>query len=180
VVVNKPSISAFAVAGCAIFLLVRCTGSSSLPGTSLGTFSVVGTLGTNTCGSGVGAANPWDFTVEMSNDSGTLYLAKSDGSDQISGALSGTSATLTSVVTANVDATEAGAGTCNLTTTTTYTIDLDSSSSPTSFTGTVVFSNAVNTTVSSSTDCTDQLSSSGGEYSTLPCTVNYTLSATRQ
>jgi hypothetical protein len=87
---------------------------------------------------------------------------------------------VTSVVTTNADATEAGAGTCNLTTTSTFTVDLNSSSSPTSFSGTAVYSTEVSTTVSSTTNCTDQLSSSGGMYDTLPCTVSYTLSATKQ
>jgi hypothetical protein len=161
-------------------ITVGCSTTSSLPGTSEGSFSVVGTLETNVCGSGVGASNPWDFTLEMSEDGSTLYLAQTDGSDEISGTLSGTSATLTSSATSNVDATDAGPGSCDLTVVTTFTINLNSTSSPTSFTGAVSYDYSVATGVSSSVNCTDQLASSGGDYSTLPCTVTYSLAATHQ
>jgi hypothetical protein len=157
--------------------------TSSLPGTSLGNFSVVGTLKTNTCGSGIGAANPWDFTQALSKDGTTLYMANTDGSDEVSGSLastSATSATLTMTTTSNVDGNEAGAGTCNLTTATSVALALSSASSPTSFSGTATYNYSVATGLSTSTDCTDQLSSSGGSYATLPCTVTYALAGTRQ
>jgi hypothetical protein len=158
-----------------------CTQNASLPGTSLGTYSVVGTLGTNTCGSGVGPASPWDFTVEMSQDDTTLYLAQTDGSDEVSGTLVSTSATLTSVVTTNVDGSEAGGpGLCDLTSSTTFVLKLAAGATPASFTGSVVYTYAAATGVSSTTNCSDQLSSSGGTYATLPCSVNYTLKGTRQ
>jgi hypothetical protein len=157
-----------------------CVPENSLPGTSEGTFSVAGTLGTNSCGSGVGASNPWDFTVELSEDDSTLYLAQSDGSDEISGTLSSTSATLTSTVTSNVDGSDAGAGTCDLTQVTTYALKLSSASSPSSFTGSATYTYSVATGLSTSANCTDQLASSGGEYSTLPCTITYSLTGTRQ
>ncbi len=164
--------------GVAVF--VGCDAGSQLPGTSLGTFSVVGTLGTNSCGSGVGAQNPWDFDIEMSKDGSTLYLAKSDGSSEVSGTLGGTTATLTSTVTANADATDAGAGACDLTSTTSFTVTLDSSSSPKSFSGSVTYTYSAATGVSSTNDCTDQLSSSGGMYDTLPCSVTYSLAGTKK
>lgn len=151
-----------------------------MPGTSLGNFSVVGTVGNNSCGSGVGAQSPWDFTVEMSKDGSTLYMAQTDGSDEVYGALSSTSATLVSTTTSNPDATEAGAGSCDLTQTTSFAITLDSASSPSSFSGSVTYTYSVATGVSTTTDCTDQLASSGGAYSTLPCTVTYSLTATKQ
>ena len=125
-------------------------------------------------------SNPWDFTVEMSEDGSTLYLAQTDGSGEISGTLSGTSAELTSTATANVDATDGGAGTCDLTAVTTFDIDLNAASSPTSFTGTVTYTYSPATGVSSAVDCTDQLKSSGGVYATLPCTVTYSLAATHK
>ena len=158
-----------------------CTQNASLPGTALGNYSVVGTLGTNTCGSGVGPASPWDFTVEMSQDDTTLYMAQTDGSDEVSGTLVSTSATLTSVVTTNVDGSEAGGpGLCDLTSSTTFVLKLAAGATPASFTGTVVYTYAAATGVSSTTNCQDQLSSSGGTYATLPCSVNYTVTGTRQ
>ncbi|MEO7033145.1 MAG: hypothetical protein ABI548_04770 [Polyangiaceae bacterium] len=165
-----------------------CAPAATLPGTALGTYSVVGTLGTNTCGSGIGADNPWDVTVQLSQDDGpTLYLAQSDGSNEVTGAASAavsasatTTGSLTSVVTANVDGSDAGAeGHCDLTLATTFTLSLAAGSPPPSFKGTAVYVYSA-ATVASNSDCTDQLSSSGGKYSTLPCTVNYSLSAKRQ
>ena len=160
--------------------LSACIPGSSLPGTSKGTFSVVGTLGTNTCGSGVNASNPWDFSMAMSEDGSTLYVENTDGTSQMSGTLSSTSATLSSAVTSNADATEAGAGTCDLTQSTSIAIDLNSASAPTRFTGTATYTYSAATGVSSTNDCTDQLASAGGPYNTLPCTVTYTLSGTKQ
>ncbi len=155
------------------------TNGTSLPGTPAGTFNVVGTLGTNTCGDGLGLSNPWDFPLQMSVDGTVLYLAETDGSGQMSGPITGTSAVLTATGTANVDATEAGAGSCNLTLTATFNLDLNSESSPTSFTGSVSYAYAVATGVASAA-CNDQLSSSGGDYAVLPCYFTYSLSGTHQ
>lgn len=167
-------------------VLASCVQASSLPGTSLGSYAVVGTLGTNTCGSGIGAENPWDFTANMSKDDTTLYLDQqddSDGSEQVSGAVDatdGTTATLATAVTTNVDKTADGvAGPCNLTLSTSYALTLNDASASKSFTGTVTFTYVAATGVSSTTDCTDQLASNGGKYSTLPCTVTYTLKGTK-
>src|ERR1700759_1045200 len=88
---------------------VSCNQSSALPGASLGSYSVVGTLAANTCGSGLDAQNPWKLTAEMSKDGSTLYLDQSDDSDDsklASGNVDssdGATATLTSVITTNVD-----------------------------------------------------------------------------
>ena len=170
------------VCGLVVFL-GACAPAPTLPGTALGTYSVVGTLGSNTCGSGINAMNPWDTTFDLSEDSTTLYLAKTDGSDEVLGPLptSSTSpATLISVVTANVDGNDAGAaGPCNLTLSTSFSVLLPAGAMPQTFTATASYSYSV-ATVSADSNCTDQLSDSGGQYATLPCTVNYTLTGTRQ
>jgi hypothetical protein len=156
--------------------------ASSLPGTALGSYAVVGTLATNTCGSGVSASDPWDFNASLSKDGNTLYFENEDGSDEVSGgvdATSGTTATLISAVTANADGTASNPGPCNLTLSTSHDLVLDAASPPKSFTGTATYTYSVATTVSSATNCTDQLSSSGGKYATLPCSVEYSLTATR-
>jgi hypothetical protein len=171
------------IIGGLVVFLDACAPAPTLPGTALGTYSVVGTLGANTCGSGINAINPWNVTFDLSEDSTTLYLAKTDGSDEVFGPLatSGTTpATLTSVVTANVDGNDAGAaGPCNLTLSTSFSVLLPSGAMPPTFTGTALYSYSV-ATVSASSNCTDQLSDSGGQYATLPCTVSYTLTGTRQ
>lgn len=158
--------------------------SSSLPGDSLGKYDVTATLGTNTCGSGVDATNPWSFTVEMSKDGSLLYLANEDGSDEVSGGYDDTaqtSATLVSAETKNVNDATANLGTtCNMTLATTFALSLGSTSPPPSFTGSVSYAYSVATAISSNTDCSAQLASAGGKYTTLPCTVTYSLKATRQ
>lgn len=157
--------------------------TSTLPGTALGNYNIVGTLGANTCGSTVGAANPWDFALELSRDSTMLYIAQTDGSDALSGALDTTdalSATLSSTVTSNVDGSDAGPGPCNLTQSTTFALTLASGATPQTFSGTVTYAYGAATGVSATTDCTDQLSASGGPYATLPCTVTYSLAGTHQ
>lgn len=158
-----------------------CQPTASLPGTSLGDYNVVGTLGTNTCGSGINPTNPWDFTVELSEDGTTLYMAKTDGTDEVSGAVASTAATLTSVVTSNVDGSDAGgAGTCDMTDATTFTLTLATAAAPASFTGSVSYTYSAATGVSSAVNCTDQLTASGGTYATLPCTVTYALAGTKK
>ncbi len=168
-----------------LFTLSACIAPASpLPGDSLGKYDVVATLGTNTCGSGIDASNPWDFTVDMSKDGTTLYLANEDGSDEVSGGYDDTaqtSATLLSAVTKNVNDASTGLGTtCNMTLTTTYAVSLGSTSPPPSFTGSASYAYSVATAISSNTDCSAQLSSAGGKYDTLPCTVTYSLKGTRQ
>jgi len=168
-------------------VLVACDPtSSSLPGKSLGRYSVNGTIPTNTCGSGLGAEDPWDFTADLALDDDTLYLEPTDdsGSGMVYGNVDSdddTTATLTSTITNNVDADANGnAGPCNLTLSTRYELVLNDASASKSFSGKVTFEFSAATGVSSTTDCTDQLSSRGGKYDTLPCKVEYTLKATRQ
>lgn len=158
--------------------------TSPLPGDSLGKYDVAATLVSNTCGSGVGATNPWKFTAEMSKDGTTFYFENEDGSDQVSGGYDDsaqTSATLVAAETKNVNDASANLGTtCNLTLATTYALTLGATSPPASFTGTASYAYSVATGISSNTDCSAQLSSAGGKYATLPCVVSYSLKATKQ
>jgi hypothetical protein len=130
---------------------------------------------------GLGAPSPWTFTVQMSEDGTTLYWEMSDGILLSSTMSSPTQVNIESVQTANVDASEAGVpGPCDLTGTTAIELTLASEMPPSTFTGTITYTFAAATGVSSMTDCTDQLSSSGGAYDTLPCTAVYSVAGTRQ
>lgn len=186
----RPRCSALA---CAIGLLAASCNATPLPGTQLGTYNVIGTLGTNTCGAGLGAPNPWSFTVQLSEDTSTtpptFYWLSSDGTQWSNVMSSATQVTFSSSVTSNVDGvtttTDAGVsttteGACDLTQTTEVPITLAAGLPPTSFTGTVTYSFQAALGVSASTDCTDQLASSGGTYDTLPCTASYSLTAKQQ
>lgn len=174
------SLAPAAVCVLAAFTL-SCGPTSNLPGTALGTYNVTGTLGTNSCGSGLGAPNPWTFTVQLSEDTGTFYWEQTGGTAALSSAMtSSTQVDITSIETANVDGTDAGEGPCDLTSTTSIDLALAPGSPPATFHGTITYTFAASTGVSSTTDCTDQLSASGGTYDTLPCTANYTITASHQ
>jgi hypothetical protein len=180
---DPPAGRRLATAGaCAIAALsMSCSAATALPGTPLGTYNVTGTLDTNTCGAGLGAPSPWAFTAQMSEDGTTLYWESSGESELSSTMSSATQVSITSVETANVDGTDAGVqGPCDLQSTTALDLTLSAGAHPATFTGTVTYSFATATGVSSTTNCTDQLSASGGSYDTLPCTVSYSLAGTRQ
>jgi hypothetical protein len=167
-----------AILGCATFAVVALScANSSLPGTMLGTYAVTGTLGTNSCGTGLAPPSPWAFDVQMSEEGTTLYWSYLDGNPPLSSTLSANAATLTATQTANVDGTaDGGAGPCSMTRTDTLQVDLAAANPPPTFTGTLVY----DFTVVSGADCSDQLSANGGSYDTLPCTLTYSLSGAQQ
>lgn len=172
------------VLGAFALTLAGCDLSSDLPGDALGSYSVSGTLTSNSCGSGLGADKSVSFSVDLSLDDDTLYLAQtgSDDTEIANGEVDsedGTTATLTNVVTSNVKDAYGNVGPCSLTLSTTYELVLNDASASKSFTGVATISYAAATSVSSTTNCTSQLSSEGGKFATLPCAVEYELEATR-
>jgi len=157
-------------------VLLNCS-DTSLPGTQLGTYRVTATLGTNTCGAGLGAPNPWNFDVQLSQQKSTLYWSWLDGSAPLSNTLSGNAVSLSNSETANVDMAADGAvGPCTMQRADTVQVTLGSGSPPTGFTGAVQYTFSP----SGGANCSDQLSASGGSYDVLPCSVSYTTTATRQ
>jgi hypothetical protein len=147
-----------------------------LPGTQLGTYKVTGEAKTNTCGAGLGAPDPWVFDALLSQDGTTLYWSYMDGNPPLSGPLASKSAILSTSETANVDGNDAGLGPCTLARADAITVALGSGSPPTSLSGTISYS----FTVPSGSTCSDQLTSAGGTYDALPCTLAYTITAARQ
>jgi hypothetical protein len=164
--------------------LSGCVQGSDLPGDSLGSYSITGTLASNSCGADVGANKTWSFSANLSLDAETLYLEQTgtDDTEIASGDVDsedGTTATLSNVVTTNIKDAYGNVGPCNLTLATIYDVALNDASASKSFTGTATFTYSAATSVSNTTNCTNQLSSEGGKYATLPCTVSYELEATR-
>jgi hypothetical protein len=158
-----------------VALLGGCR-DTALPGNLLGTYKVVAQSQSNSCG--LAAPDPWTFDVQLSENGSTLYLSFMDGSPPLSSAISTLAqATMTANQVANVD-TEAdgGAGPCLMSRTDNVGVTLTGGSPPSSFTGTIQYAFSA----ANGTDCTDQLKSSGGQYGTLPCTVAYAMSASRQ
>jgi hypothetical protein len=147
-----------------------------LPGTQLGTFKVTGTTTTNSCGAALGAPDPWVFDAQLSESSNLIYWSFMDGNSPLSGALTGTSASISATTSANVDPSDAGSGPCTLNREDAIDLTLGAASAPSSFTGTISYT----FTVPSGSSCSDQLASAGGQYATLPCTLAYTISAQRQ
>jgi hypothetical protein len=164
----------------ALALLVTLACSSALPGTVLGTYKVTATPRTNTCGSGLGVPDPWVFEVEISEQGTKLYWSWLDGSALLSGTVdadASTTTTLTSNTSGNVDpGADGAAGPCTMQRSDTIATSLGSGSPPGTFSGTIQYDFGI---VSGST-CADQLSSAGGSYAALPCTVVFSMSASRQ
>jgi hypothetical protein len=143
--------------------------ATPLPGTQLGTFKVVATSKTNSCG--LGAPNPWTFDVRLSRSSSALYWSWMDGRPILSGPLDGSShAQLTDSQTGNVDPTDAGLGPCTLQRQDDLEVDLPEAGSG-SFAGTLGYSFSA----AAGADCSDQLSTSGGPFDALPCRVSYAM-----
>ncbi len=147
-----------------------------LPGTQLGTFKVTGTTTTNSCGDALGAPDPWVFDAQLSESDSLLYWSFMDGNSPLSGALAGTSASISAATSANVDSSDAGSGPCTMNREDAIDLTLGAASAPSSFTGTISYT----FTVASGSSCSDQLTNAGGQYAALPCTLAYTVSAQRQ
>jgi hypothetical protein len=167
---------AWAAAVVIVPLLAACA-DKAMPGEELGTYKVVATKKVDTCGPGVGAIDPWIFTIQLSRQVSTLYWSTMDGSPLLSGPLDSRSeATLTTTVTANVDGTDAALGPCTMQRSDQIVVALGSGVPPGSFAATLTYTIAP---VTGST-CDDQLTTSGGSYAALPCTLSYDATASRQ
>jgi hypothetical protein len=148
--------------------------NTGLPGTSLGTFKVTAQEQANTCG--LSAPNPWTFDVELSQDGTLLYWSWLDGSALLSAPVTSGAATLTAAEEANVDGTaDGGLGPCTMDRNDTLQVTLGSGTTPTTFTATIGYA----ITAAPGADCADQLAAAGGQYTTLPCTMTYTATASK-
>lgn len=120
--------------------------------------------------------------METSKDGTTVYWSCwLDSNPAVSGTRdSSSSTTITSSQQANVGGIDGGTGPCTMERDDTLTVTLgmtqNDSGSPTTASGSLTYGfSAV-----SGSDCTDQLSASEGVYATLPCSIAYSLSATKQ
>jgi hypothetical protein len=157
-------------------LLVACN-DQPLPGEMLGTYKVSAESQTNTCGSGLQAPSPWTFSVQLSESGTTLYWSWMDGSPPLSSPLGANAhASLTTTLSGNVDGTaDGGFGPCTMERADDVELTLGPGSPPASFSATITYS--FDTQQGSS--CSDQLSSSGGMYDTLPCKLAYSATGSR-
>jgi len=159
----------------AVILLPACA-DSPLPGHLLGTYKVQAQTQSNACG--LAAPNPWMFDVQVSEEGQTFYWSWLDGTPPLSAFMtSSTAVSLLASQQANVDSTaDGGQGPCVMERDDTVTVALGSGSPPPTFSGTIGYAFSV----ADGSTCTDQLAVSGGQYTALPCTITYTMTATRQ
>lgn len=150
--------------------------STEMPGRAYGTYSVTGKLSTNSCGSSVDAPDPWTFTVDLSKDGSTLYWNWNDGRALLSGVVDdeALSTTIESTVAGAADS-DGGTSNCSMQRHDAFALKLATGEPPGTFDGGITY-----TFSTLSGDCSSELSSAGGEYQTLPCTISYTIDGTRQ
>ena len=147
------------------------------PGAALGTFSVKSHLMTNTCGGTAANLDPGDFDVTISNDHGIIYWFPQTGASSAQGGLGGNgTVTINETVSDNVDGVNGKAGPCTMDRTDALTFTFARGPLPASFTGTYGFTVAA----ASGANCTDQLTTNGGGYGALPCTLTYSLAGERR
>ncbi len=165
------SVACAAAAAC---LLAMACSDSPMPGRVLGTYAVTGRSKSNTCG--LGAPDPWKFTVQLSMNGSTLYWSWLDGTPLLSAPASSSGrVSLRNSQQVNADSTDAGLGPCTLQRDDDLEITLATGSARATFSGTIgyTYTPATNAT------CTDVLGSSGGSFAALPCAVSYLVTASR-
>jgi len=153
-----------------------CSGKDPYrPGESIGAFHVIGKLVSTTCGT---TPDPWEFDVKLRHDKTTLYWVQGDA--PISAVVDAAArAQLKSTATQTVRAADAKSrmAACALERDDVLDLALAPVAQPvdlqpiTSFTGTLTY----HFTATDGSECEDQLATSGGDYTVLPCDVSYTL-----
>jgi len=153
------------------------------PGESVGAFHVTSKLVSTTCGP---TPDPWEFDVKLRHDATTLFWVQGDApiSAQVDGAAR---AVLKTSVVSTVRAADAKTQTaaCMMSRSDVVDLVLAPSKAPamaaadvaaaTSFKGTLAYQ----FTVVEGSSCEDQLTESGGDFATLPCSVSYEIEAKR-
>ncbi|MBX3208805.1 MAG: hypothetical protein KF764_27480 [Labilithrix sp.] len=162
-------------------LVAACSGKDPYsPGTKLGTFHVTAALTHTSCGA---TPNPWEFDVRLNHDGSTLYWIQ--GGAPIEGRVDGAArAQLEAEIVEEVRAADARTkrDACAIARTDVLALtlrgaDAQPTSDPslaTSFGGGLAFTFAP----TSGSDCSDQLTTAGGDFEALPCEVHYDVSGT--
>lgn len=149
------------------------------PGEPVGAFHVTAKLVANSCGQ---ASNPWEFDVRLRHEETTLYWVQ--GSVPVSGKVDASAhVVLTSTSSDTVRPADTRAAGCVLTRDDKLDVILSDAASgaavdpatTTSFVGTLAYHFGT----TSDSDCSDQTTAGGGEFTTLPCDVRYELTAKR-
>jgi hypothetical protein len=173
--VRNVAFSAAPLALLASLTMAACSGKDPYnPGTPIGTFHVTGALAVNQCGDASGAVDPWTFDIKLNKDGTTLYWMQ--GGLPVSGVLDAhlhTSMTSTDTRTIHGADPQHRVPFCGITRD--DAVDLTMAADLASFTGSLAYTFSP----SDGSDCTDQLTTAGGSYATLPCEIHYTLTAVK-
>jgi hypothetical protein len=158
--------------------LASCSGKDPYdPGTKLGTFHVTAKLTSSTCGQ---TPNPWEFDVRLNHDGSMLYWIQ--GGAPIQGTISASAQSELKSETA-YDVRQADEkrklAVCAVTRTDLLSVTLSGAdakpaadpSQTAGFHGGLTYSFAP----TAGSDCTDQLTDSGGGFDALPCRIDYDL-----
>jgi len=154
----------------ACLLLLGCLDHD--PGTSLGTYSVTGSLEAQTCGADLQAVDPWDFDVRLTHDGHTVYWLQAS-SPAISGVEDGSgNVTFTTSEIFSLSDADGGGPYCGVVRTDTFQAALGTASDPSNFTGTIAY----HYDLDQGSECGSLLY---GQFDSVPCDVNYDLAAKR-
>jgi hypothetical protein len=158
----------------AFALVAACSGKDPYnPGTPIGTYHVVAHVTSNECGQGIGVTDPWEFDIRLAVDPHTLYWVQ--GGPAVSGTLASSHATLASSDTRIIHQADARAGLGFCSITRSDGVDVTLAPDQSSFTGSLAYT----FTPTDGSDCSDQVSGSGGTFAALPCATKLSLTGTR-
>jgi len=148
------------------------------PGAQLGTFHVVGTRVSNTCGEGaLGTTPTWEFDVDLARDDGVLYW--DNGAEVVSCALADDDKTFSveTLIVVNMRSEETtGYGPCSVRRRDVASGALsDAGEDVKKFTATLAYDFAP----TEGSQCWDLVEGEQPIFAALPCAMTYTLSATR-
>jgi hypothetical protein len=149
--------------------------NAHMPGTDLGSFSVVANVTSNTCGDGALGEQPsWQFSVHFEMDPGVLYW--NNGQEVLTGTLSddGSFSIDSSVVQNMRDPNVVGPLPCSIVRTDHAAGKFNSAKNPTSFTGQLSYTFSP----TSGSTCDDLWMSDAPIVAALPCGFTYQATGT--
>lgn len=167
-----------ALIGLCLLLAAGCSGNDpKVPGESLGTYAVVASLETSTCGPGaLGSKDLWEFEIKLSQDGHDLYWL--NGAEAIAGDLAGDGVSFgfDSHVVVTAIAPGKGQTGCAISRTDSGSGKLSSAAPPVEgFSGNLRYGFQP----LAGSDCQPLLAVEGG-FHALPCEMNYGMTAQRK
>ena len=177
------ALSTFTLAGCLTFgnqTSGSGTGTTSGGATpkvtgSFGAFTITANVSQTTCGVGaLGMPNMWSLVIGLGQDKTTGACTWDSGGGPVAGMCNGAAMSFAGQVV--IDMRAGGDGTlpaCSIERDDTVSLTVDNITAPTSFSGSMTYT----FTPTSNSDCADLYVGNNAQFATLPCTVEYAMSA---